>query len=246
MFERMRISDKINESFGQIAILIDPDKICVSQDLDSLLEKAEFACVDYIFIGGSTVSGRQFRQVMNWLKEKTRIPVVIFPGSNRQVSKQADALLYLSLISGRNPEFLIGQHVENASEVFQLGVELIPTGYILIDGLRASSVSYVSQTTPIPRDQNGIAINTALAGYMLGQKCIFFDAGSGAMHPVPESLIIKVRHLLPEAAIIVGGGVRDVSEIAVFSQAGANVVVIGNKIEEDVDFLLDIASFKQR
>lgn len=242
----MQVNDKLGAGFGQVAILIDPEKIPAAHHLDRLIEKAEFAAVDYLFIGGSTVSAGQFQQVMSWVKSKTSIPVVIFPGSNRQVSYQADALLYLSLISGRNPEFLIGQHVDNAAEVFNLGIEVIPTGYILIDGMRASSVSYVSQTTPIPRGQTGIAINTALAGYMLGQKCIFFDAGSGAKYPVPENLVRQVRRLLPEATLIVGGGVRGVSEIAALSEAGANVVVVGNKIEEDVDFLLDIASFKQR
>jgi phosphoglycerol geranylgeranyltransferase len=242
----MQVIEKLGTGLGQVAVLIDPDKVHTAHHLDSLIEKAEFAAVDYLFIGGSTVSAWQFQQVMSWVKVKSTIPVVIFPGSNRQVSNQADALLYLSLISGRNAEFLIGQHVENASEVFNLGIEVIPTGYILVDGMRASSVSYVSQTTPIPRDQIGIAVNTALAGYMLGQKCIFFDAGSGAMQPIPVNLLSQVRHLLPDATLIVGGGVRDVSEITAFTQAGANVVVVGNKIEEDIDFLLDIASYKKQ
>lgn len=241
----MQIIEKIAANLGQIAILIDPDKVSAPHHLDSLIEKATFAAVDFLFIGGSTVSANQFQQVMNWLKQKTDIPIVIFPGSNRQVSSQADALLYLSLISGRNPEFLIGQHVDNAAEVFNLGIEVIPTAYILIDGLRASSVSYVSQTTPIPRNQEGIALNTALAGYMLGQKCVFFDAGSGAFQPVPKKILVQVRSCLPDATIIVGGGVRKIEDIAEFSQAGANVIVVGNKIEEDVDFLLDIATFKK-
>ena len=233
------IYNSFKERKGQIAILIDPEEIENEERLIQLIEKAEFAKVSYFFVGGSTVTREKFEEVITILKAKTKIPVVIFPGSSHQISKQADAILYLSLISGRNPDFLIGQHVQSANEVFDLDIEVIPTAYMLIDGGSKSSVAYVSQTTPIPQDKEHIILNTAKAGLLQGKKLIFLDAGSGAKQHVRESIIDKLSEL--NHPIIIGGGIRSISSIKELSNA--NVLVIGNKIEEEIDFLLDIHSF---
>ncbi len=224
---------------GQIAILIDPEEIDNKEKLIQLIEKAEFAKVDYFFVGGSSVTREKFEDVITLLKSKTKTPVVIFPGSSHQVSKQADAILYLSLISGRNPEFLIGQHVQSANEIYDLNIEVIPTAYLLIDGGTKSSVAYVSQTTPIPQDKDRIILNTAKAGLLQGKQLLFLDGGSGAKHHVRPSIIDKLSEL--NHPIIVGGGIRSISTIKKLEKA--NVLVIGNKIEEEIDFLLDIHSY---
>ncbi len=245
MKDNESILQQIATKKGQIAVLIDPEKAQDSHYLDELIERSNFAKIDYFFIGGSTVSRSEFEFTTNYIFNKTEIPVVIFPGSGRQVSNNADALLYISLLSGRNPEFLIGQHVDSALEVFKLPIEIIPTGYILIDGGNQSSVAYVSQTTPIPRNQHSIALKTAIAGHLMGKKLLFFDAGSGAKTAVPIELIHEVQEKLA-IPIIVGGGVKSVEEIESFKNAGVNVIVIGNKIEEDIDFLLDIQGYQMR
>lgn len=237
------IFQKLSAQTGQVAVLIDPEETNTKKDLLEIIKKAEFAKVDYIFIGGSTVTREDFQKTTAILKTLTDIPLVIFPGDHQQLSNEADALLYLSLLSGRNPEYLIGQHVKSAQEVIQLDLEIIPTAYILIDGGNQSTVAYVSQTTPIPRDKSAIALSTAIAGKLQGKRVTYFDAGSGAKKPVEQSLIKQVKKQL-DTVIIVGGGVRSVEQIKALDSAGANVIVIGNKIEEDIDFLLDIQNFK--
>ncbi len=228
---------------GQIAVLIDPEKTVAGFDFESFIKKAEFAQVDYLFIGGSTVTKAQFDHTMERITALTSIPVVIFPGSSLQLSASADALLYLSLISGRNPDYLIGHHVQSAREVSELDIEVIPTGYILIDGDSRSSVAYVSQTTPIPRDKISIAVNTALAGILQGKKLIYLDAGSGARKAIPEQLVSGIAEL--GVPVITGGGIRSIEGIRAHAKAGANVIVIGNHIEENLDFLLEIQAYQK-
>ncbi len=234
---------KMNSTTGQIALLIDPDKTQSENELLHLFKKAEFAKIDYFFVGGSTVQRHEIERVVEFIKLNSSIPVVLFPGASHQLSGQADALLFLNLISGRNPDFLISHHVQCAEEVFNMQLEVISTGYILIDGGSMSSVAYVSQTTPIPRNQETIALKTALAGYLMGQHCLYFDAGSGANHSVPASTISLIRKHI-NTPIIVGGGLKSSSQLFELNNAGANVLVVGNRIEEDSDFLLDIAEYK--
>ena len=224
---------------GQIAILIDPDKCSDLTQLNELLKKCQFASVDYIFIGGSTVSKEAFQEVIQFIKLNSTIPVVIFPGAAHQVSEKGDALLYLSLISGRNPEYLIGQHVNSANEIFNMDIEIIPTAYILIDGGTKSSVAYVSQTTPIPINNQNIILNTAKAGILQGKKLIYIDAGSGANEHLPATIATELSKL--EVPLIIGGGIKSVDSIK--KLMNANVLVIGNKIEENIDFLLDIKHY---
>ena len=224
---------------GQIAILIDPDKCSDLTQLNELLKKCQFASVDYIFVGGSTVSKEAFQEVIQFIKLNSTIPVVIFPGDAHQVSEKGDALLYLSLISGRNPEYLIGQHVNSANEIFNMDIEIIPTAYILIDGGTKSSVAYVSQTTPIPINNQNIILNTAKAGILQGKKLIYIDAGSGANEHLPATIATELSKL--EVPLIIGGGIKSVDSIK--KLMNANVLVIGNKIEENIDFLLDIKHY---
>jgi geranylgeranylglyceryl phosphate synthase family protein len=226
---------------GQIAVLIDPEKYTGEEQLRELIQKSEFAGVNYFFIGGSTVTRDEFERCISVLRSAASIPVVIFPGASHQISDKADALLYLSLISGRNPDFLIGHHVASAQEVYDMNIEILPTGYILVDGGNTSSVAYVSQTTPIPPAKTSIILNTAKAGILQGKQLLYLDAGSGAQQHVPTSVVKRIAEL--GKPIIIGGGIRSKNTIAELHEAGANVVVIGNKIEEDLDFLLDIHSY---
>jgi phosphoglycerol geranylgeranyltransferase len=225
----------------KIAVLIDPEKSQDTSVLDKLIEKSEFAGIHFFFIGGSTVKRSDFQRTAEYLKKKTEIPLVIFPGSSQQLSERADAILYLSLLSGRNPDYLIGHHVQSAAELFDMDIEVIPTAYILIDGDSHSSVAYVSQTTPIPRDQISIIQNTAMAGILQGKKIIYLDAGSGAKTPVPQDVVRSLRLL--GTPLITGGGIKDIETIRGLHKAGSNLVVIGNKLEEDTDLLLDIQAY---
>jgi putative glycerol-1-phosphate prenyltransferase len=240
-------SDKIFQKFisqkGQIAVLVDPEKTNTANQIESLAKKADFAQIDYFFVGGSTVSRLDLEKTVHLLKTCTTIPIVIFPGGSHQLSDEADALLYLSLVSGRNPDFLITHHVNSAQEIAKMDLELIPTAYLLVDGGTKSSVAYISQTTPIPREQNSIAINTALAAIFQGKKLIYFDAGSGAKEMVPLQFVEQLKAQI-DIPIIVGGGIRSIQDIEAFKKSGVNVVVIGNHIEENIDFLLDIQNYK--
>lgn len=236
--------DSFVENKKAIAVLVDPEKSENGPKLLELLQKAAFASIDYIFVGGSTVSRKDFIETVDFIKEHSSIPLVIFPGSSQQISPNVDGLLYLSLLSGRNPDFLIGHHVQSAVELFEMDIEVIPTAYILIDGGTQSSVAYVSQTTPIPRDKNSIIKQTAIAGKLQGKKLIYLDAGSGAKYSVPTEIIKELQIL--DLPIIIGGGIKNLDQIKELHNAGTNIVVIGNKLEEDSDFLLDIHSYKNK
>ncbi len=223
----------------QVSILIDPEKSHSESILLPLIEKINIVKPSFIFVGGSTVNESELDSCIDILKANTEIPIVIFPGSQMQIHPKADGILFLSLISGRNPDYLIGHQIKAAHILKKMPVEVIPTGYILIDGDRNSSVAYVSQTTPIPNDQNSIAVNTAIAGEMLGLKAIFLDAGSGANKVVPPAMIAEVKANI-EGPLIIGGGLKSIADIELAFSYGADIVVVGNKIEEDIDFLLDL------
>jgi putative glycerol-1-phosphate prenyltransferase len=225
-------------------VLIDPEKSQDKNQLEELLKKAAFAKVNYIFIGGSTVSRSEFNKTVKMVKELCSIPLIIFPGSYQQISEEADAILYLSLLSGRNPDYLIGHHVQSAQELFDMDIEVLPTAYLLIDGGTRSSVAYVSQTTPIPNDQVSIVKHTAMAAKMLGKKLIYLDAGSGAKNTVPVEMVSELKNI--ELPIIIGGGVRNIETVRELHNSGANIVVIGNRLEEDTDLLLDIQNYLQQ
>jgi phosphoglycerol geranylgeranyltransferase len=222
------------------SVLIDPDKVNES-NLDLLIQLALDAKVDYFFVGGSLVISDHLDKCVQFIKSKCSIPVLLFPGSPSQVSKYADALLYLSLISGRNPELLIGQHVISAPFVKKSGLEILPTGYIVVDGGAPTTVSYISNATPVPADKNEIAMCTAMAGEMLGMKLIYMDAGSGAKKPITEQMIATVaKHI--DVPLIIGGGIVDAEKAYANCAAGADIIVVGNAIEKDPTLIMEIAA----
>jgi phosphoglycerol geranylgeranyltransferase len=222
------------------AVLIDPDKT-ESRDLENLILLGKKAKVDYWFVGGSLVVSNHLEQLVVDLKTKSDIPVILFPGSPSQVTPKADALLYLSLISGRNPELLIGQHVVSAPAVKQSGLEILSTGYMVIDGGAPTTVSYISNAAPIPANKNEIALCTALAGEMLGMKLIYMDAGSGAQKPIPAEMIHTVASQIT-VPLIVGGGITTPDKAAENCRAGANLIVVGNAIEKDPGLITAIGA----
>ncbi len=222
------------------AVLIDPDKVTPSS-LTSLVQSANQSKVDYLFVGGSLVVSDHLDECIEQIKKESSIPVILFPGSPSQLSKHADALLYLSLISGRNPELLIGQHVISAPFVKKSGLEIISTGYLVIDGGAPTTVSYISGAAPIPSDKAEIALCTAMAGEMLGQKVIYMDAGSGAKKPITEEMIALVAQNI-EVPLVIGGGIRDAEKAYLNCKAGADVIVVGNAIEKEPSLLEEIAA----
>ena len=222
------------------AVLIDPDKVN-ELILDELIALSTAAKVDYFLVGGSLVISNQLDHVVQHIKKNSTIPVILFPGSSTHISKHADALLYLSLISGRNPELLIGQHVVSAPFIKQSGLEVIPTGYMLIDGGAPTTVSYISNANPIPADKNDIAMCTAMAGEMLGMKLIYMDAGSGAKRSITESMIEKVSQNI-SVPLIIGGGITDPEKAYLNCKAGADLIVIGNAIEKDPTLITEMSA----
>lgn len=222
------------------AVLIDPDKVNLD-NFTNLLDLCIEHHADYIFVGGSLITDYVMGDVISKIKSYTNIPVILFPGNSLHIDNQADAILLLSLISGRNPEFLIGQHVISAPVLRKSGLEILPTGYMLIDSGRQTTVSYISNTNPIPHDKPGIAACTAMAGEMLGLKLTYLDAGSGAMNPVSPEMIAAVRQSV-DTPIIVGGGINSIKKAKNALSAGADVIVVGNGIEENIDLLREIAN----
>src|ERR1700730_10792637 len=217
------------------AVLVDPDNVNAKK-IGELTSLAVSAGVDYLFVGGSLVISNHLDEVVQHIKRNCDIPVILFPGSPSQISKYADALLYLSLISGRNPELLIGQHVVSAPFVKQSGLEIIPTGYMVIDGGAPTTVSYISNASPIPADKNEIAMCTAMAGEMLGMKLIYMDAGSGARHTITEENIEKVSQNI-DIPLVVGGGILHPEKAYLNCKAGADVIVVGNAIEKNASLI---------
>lgn len=224
----------------QLAVLVDPDK-SEGKPLELLCANALENKVDYFFAGGSLLTNGSIKKCISTIKSCCNIPVIIFPGSELQIDEQADAILFLSLISGRNADLLIGKHVIAAPLIQEKKIEYIPTGYILIESGNVTTVQYISNTKPIPSDKNEIAASTALAGEMLGMKLIFLEAGSGAQNPVPETMIDKVSRTVT-VPLIVGGGIRSGEKAWQNYNAGADLIVVGNSLETDPSLLNEIAS----
>ncbi len=228
----------------RLAILFDPDKLRL-QKMGQALELAAECGVDYFFIGGSLVVNSMLDPMLAEIRERCTIPLLLFPGNSFQLSYRADGILFLSLISGRNPELLIGQHVVAAPYLRMSPLEIISTGYILVDGGVQTSVQYMSNTSPIPAGKDDIAVCTALAGEMLGLKMIYLEAGSGAIHPVSESMIEAVSGTLT-IPLIVGGGIRTPEKAASNFKAGADLIVVGNAVEYDPGLIRELAAARGR
>lgn len=226
----------------QIALLVDPDKF-EEGSLIKTLQVANRNSIDFILIGGSLISN-PVEPVIDLIKGNSSIPVLIFPGSLLQISGHADGILLLSLVSGRNPDFLVGNHITAAPLLKKSNLEIISTAYILIESGVTTSVEYMSYTKPIPSDKPDIAIATALASEMLGYKLIYLEAGSGAMTRVPEAIIRGVRQQVT-VPLIVGGGIRSKEDASDIYTAGADIIVVGNAIEKNPELLGEIASVRE-
>lgn len=234
------ITEKKNQGKKQFAVLIDPDKPS-DKHLEEIARIAMQSKVDYFFVGGSLLTNDNLDASIKIIKANSDIPVVIFPGNALQMSIKADAFLYLSLISGRNPELLIGAHVITAPYLKLSGLEVISTGYMLIDGGKATTVTYMSNSMPIPSDKPDIASCTAMAGEMLGMKVIFMDAGSGAQNHIPLEMVEMVSQSI-DVPLIIGGGIRTPENAKKIAEAGADLIVVGNKFENNSGLIAEIAN----
>ncbi len=223
----------------KMAVLIDPDKVRLG-NLDRIIKSSIDAGVHYFLIGGSLIVNDMLDHCLDILRKATNIPLILFPGNSFQLSDKADAILFLSLISGRNPDLLIGHHVISAPFLKSSSLEVISTGYMLIDGGVDTTVSYISNTKPIPADKSDIAMCTAIAGELLGLKMIYLEAGSGAIHPVREEMIERVAQAV-DVPLWVGGGIRTPEKALANLNAGADIIVIGNAVEKDPGLILEIA-----
>ena len=219
-----------------LAFLIDPDK-CSDSKLDYLIKMFEKRSPHFIFVGGSLISA-PLEPVIRRLKQCLDVPIVLFPGHTSHIYPEFDAVLFLSMISGRNPEFLIGNHVIAAPIIKRYAIEVISTGYMLIDGGVSTSVEYMSNTRPMPADKTDIIVATAMAGEMLGHKLIYMDAGSGAIHPVPKRAIEEVKTACA-VPLMIGGGINTPEKLEAAFNHGADIVVIGNALEKSPEMLVD-------
>lgn len=224
------------------AVLIDPDKQDVAA-LKTICSEATKHAIDYFFVGGSLLTINNFEQTISFLKDYSSVPVVIFPGNTLQISANADAIMFLSLISGRNPEMLIGKHVVVAPFLKSSGIEVISTGYMLIDSGKPTTALYMSNSHPIPYDKPDIALCTAMAGEMLGLKLIYMDAGSGAQKAISQQMISKVKENI-DIPLITGGGISTEEQAKTNWDAGADIVVIGNAIEKDPSLIGSVAALR--
>ena len=230
--------DQRNDASPFLWVLVDPDRFEES-NLNFILNPNSASILSGFLVGSSLQTTSSYDQFLESFRTKTTLPLVLFPGSGMQISSHADGLLLLTLISGRNPEYLIGQHVAYAASLRDSGLELIPTGYLLIDGGRPTTAHYMTQTLPIPGDKPDIAAITALAGSQLGLKVIYLDCGSGALRPVSVAMVAAVRQAV-DLPIIVGGGINSAEQILALRQAGADWIVVGNAIEQNPAILTEI------
>jgi putative glycerol-1-phosphate prenyltransferase len=231
-----KILSKKKKKEPMMAALLDPD----AEDLKRLEEKIkliEKSEIDFILVGGSTTWNNNFEWFTSKVKSLSSEPVIIFPGSAEQISSSADAILFLSLLSGRNPRYLIEEQIKAAPIIRGIDIEVIPTGYILIDGGRKTTVELVSGTRPIPQDNVEMIVNTAYAAQLLGMKMVYLECGSGAIWPAKDELVKKIRDCI-DIPLVVGGGIKNRKEVEKKHRAGADIVVVGNALEKDPTILL--------
>ncbi|MEP3838223.1 MAG: geranylgeranylglyceryl/heptaprenylglyceryl phosphate synthase [Algibacter sp.] len=242
MVKRQNIYQDIIKSVSTkeklLAVLIDPDKFLI-ENTRSFIEKVNASIATHVFVGGSTVDDFATEVLVSEIKKNTSLPVVLFPGDITQITEKADAILFLSLLSGRNPDYLIGKHVEAVSKLDKTMLEVVSTGYILIESGKQTAVERVTKTKPLPRKEIQDIINTAKAGQLLGMKLIYLEAGSGAEKALSEKIIKSVKNELA-IPLIVGGGIKSKAQLEQAYKAGADLVVIGTAFEDDDLFFEDL------
>jgi putative glycerol-1-phosphate prenyltransferase len=221
-----------------LAVLIDPEKIEII-NIPSFFEKVKISLATHIFVGGSTDENNQTENVVTEIKKVTQLPVLLFPGDVSQITNKADGILFLSLLSGRNPEYLIEQQIKAAPILKNTALEILPTGYLLIDGQKESATQKVSNTKPILQENLPLILNTAMAGELSGKKIIYLEAGSGALKVISQKIINEVSKYI-SIPLIVGGGIRSKKQLETAYNAGADLVVIGTAFENDETFFEDL------
>lgn len=230
----LSVYNQLRDHKKSLVILLDPDKVDFDQ-IETLVTKIDQSIAKFIFVGGSTVENNVTQQLIFKLKSLTTLPIIIFPGDVNQISENADAMLFLSLISGRNPDYLISKQVEAASKLIASKLEIIPTAYLLIESGVQTAVERVSETKPMSINQPDKIVSTALAGQLLGMKLIYLEAGSGAKKAIPNGIITKVKEAI-DVPLIVGGGIKSSKQLTKSFEAGADIVVIGTAFENDINF----------
>ncbi|MEP5339408.1 MAG: geranylgeranylglyceryl/heptaprenylglyceryl phosphate synthase [Algibacter sp.] len=221
-----------------LAVLIDPDKFSI-ENTSPFFEKVNASIATHVFVGGSIVDDHKTDILVSEIKKQTSLPIVLFPGGITQITNKADALLFLSLLSGRNPEYLIGKHIEAVSKLNKTNLEVIPTGYILIESGKVTAVEKVTETKPMPRNNIQNIVDTAKAGQLLGMELIYLEAGSGAKEPLTEAIISQVKKEL-NIPLVVGGGIKTKKQLENAYNSGADVVVIGTAFENDESFFNEL------
>ncbi len=234
-----QLNSVIDEKGAAYVVLIDPDRKNENL-LESRVESANESGVDALFVGGSLMMDRKCKERVKRIKDVSNIPVIFFPGGVGQLNAYYDAMLFMSVISGRNPHYLIGEQAIAAPIVKDIGMETIPTGYILMDGGAGSTVEFMSGTRPIPMNRSDIAVAHALAGQYLGMKLIYLEAGSGAKEPVGNNVVEAVTETL-DIPVIVGGGIRNAETASEKVKAGASIIVTGTVIEENSSLMSELA-----
>ena len=232
------ILEAVTQQKKLLAVLIDPDKFR-SENTKSFLKKINASVATHIFVGGSEVEDHITESLVAAIKKYTSLPIVLFPGDITQITNKADALLFLSLISGRNPDYLIDKHVQAVSKLKQTQLEIIPTGYILIENGKETAVQRVTRTQPMLKNNRKLIANTALAGEFLGMKLIYLEAGSGAIEAISNDIISAVKQEV-SLPVIVGGGIRSKKQMDEAYRAGADMVVIGTAFEENESFFREL------
>lgn len=227
-----------SKSKKQLAVLIDPDKMKL-ENVSSFMSKVNQSIATHIFVGGSEVDEHATERLVVEIKKYTDLPVILFPGDVIQITNKADGILFLSLISGRNPDYLIGKQVQAVSKLRETNLQVIPTGYLLIENGKQTSVERVSQTKPLKRKAIQTIIDTAKTGELLGMQLIYLEAGSGATHAIESDIIKKVKKEL-DVPLIVGGGIRSKTELESTYNAGADIVVIGTAFEDNENFFNEL------
>ena len=235
-----KLNDCVEKKGAGFIVLIDPDKKN-DKNIDKLVEKANQNGVDAIFVGGSIMMDGLYHKRVERIKSISEIPVILFPGGVNQINKHYDAMLFMSLLSGRNSHYLIGEQVIAAPIVKDYEIETIPTGYLLIDGGSPTSVEVVSGTKPLPSNRPDIIVSHALAAQFLGMELIYLEAGSGALNEVPEDVVKKVADEI-SIGLIVGGGIRTPEDANSIVNSGASFVVIGSAIEKSVELMEEFSS----
>ena len=235
---------KKNAHQKMMALILDPDKVDHTT-INQTIEQAHKANIDLILVGGSLLTDGDIEKTIVAIKSISSIPVILFPGSTSQIAVQADGILFLSLLSSRNPEMIIGQQVTAAPYLRKTNLEVISTAYLLIDSGKQTTASYMSNSNPIPANKPEIAASTALAGAYMGMDLIYLDGGSGAENPVPPEMISKVKEYTSQL-LVIGGGLNTEEKIEAAFSAGADIVVVGNAIEKNPEFLVKIGNLKKR